>query len=96
MIFFKRKASCYEARLEELLNKEGDLTSSEAEELKQCAALLKSKQETGSVKKTELIKALGLVTVGLTTLVGKVYVTNKITRYEDEDQLVTSEARREL
>lgn len=96
MIFFKRKVSCYEARLEELLNKEGDLTSSEAEELKQCATLLKSKQETGSVKKTELIKALGLVTVGITTLVGKVYVTNKITRYEDEDQLVTSEARREL
>jgi hypothetical protein len=93
---FFRKTSFYEARLEALLNKEGDLTSSEMEELKQCSALLKSRYENSSVKKSELIKALGLVTVGITTLVGKIYVTNKITAYEDNDELITSEARREL
>ncbi len=96
MNFFKRKKSCYEARLEELLSKEGDLTKSEMLELRQCSLLLKSNQENNSAKKSELIKGLALVTTGVAALVGKIYVTNKITAYEDEDQLITSEARREL
>lgn len=43
-----------------------------------------------------LIAAGGVITAGALALVGKIYAVNKVTKYEDDDEIITSKAYKEV
>jgi hypothetical protein len=43
-----------------------------------------------------LIAAGGVITAGTLALVGKIYAVNKVTKYEDDDEIITSKAYKEV
>lgn len=43
-----------------------------------------------------LIAAGGVITAGALALVGKIYAVDKVTKYEDDDEIITSKAYKEV
>lgn len=48
------------------------------------------------VSADSLIAAGGVIVAGALALVGKIYAVNKVTKYEDDDEIITSKAYKEV
>lgn len=48
------------------------------------------------VSADSLIAAGGVIVTGALALVGKIYAVNKVTKYEDDDEIITSKAYKEV